>query len=362
MSFFKKKPPTDVVKTTVERRGDGTEVVTQQFELKGDPRPVRMDVVEALDAALGRLGANVLHAIDPSRILSFASGGPPVWSVGIVDVPGPHPYSLLLTYGFCHTVSPEDFRDGIAHEYSLAVPAGVPLSPWADALLRHQCRYVLTEGADIRVNDCIPLRGIPMTRIPFQPQHHANLPDSSLVGILATSDPVLGVVATPAGPIEVRRLVGIDAKELDRVETWSAAGFLEEMLRVDPRLLSPPQRRSLMDDPSFQAAVDRRAAAEGSDIDAAMFEIAWRQHADGLQIQLPSGQAAKRLLDALRGRVGFGRPLLAVSSSSPPIEFVPGEPSVHVGRALRLSGDLETGPIAALIAAVIAGASVLPLS
>jgi hypothetical protein len=41
---------------------------------------------------------------------------------------------------------------------------------------------------------------------------------------------------------------------------------------------------------------------------------------------------------------------------------LPGEPSVELaGRSLRLSGGLETGPIAALIAAVDAGVSVLPL-
>lgn len=364
LSFFKKNPPpTDAVKTTVEERADGTRVVETQFKLEGELRPVRSDVVEALDSALARLGGEVMHAMDPSRLLSFANGGPSVWSVGFVDVPGPRPYTLLLTYGFSHVLSPEGFREGIGHEYSLAVPAGVPLSPWADAFLRHQCRYILTQGADIRVNDCVPLRAAPITRIPFQPQHHAMMPDSNLVGVLAAPDPVLQTIDTPGGPIEVRRLVGIDHSELDRVETWSARGFLEEMTKVDPLLLSPPMRRSLMEDATFRVAVDHRAAVEGCEMDCAVFDLAWRQDDHGLEIELPSGRGAKRLLDALHGRIGFGRPLLAVSTRSSPVEFLPGPPAIEASeQGLRLCGDLRDGPIAGLIQAVRGGMTVMPIS
>jgi hypothetical protein len=357
MGLFKKtstKP--DAVKVTSETRGDGSQVVTTELALAGEPRPVRMDVVAALDARLGQLGGEVMHAMDPSRVLGFEAGGPPVWSVGIVAVPGPRPYSLLLTYGMSHVLSPEAFREGLGHEYSLAVPAGVPLSPWADALLRHQCRYVLTSGADIRVDDCVPFNGVPMSRIPFQPQHHAMMPDSSLVGIIATRDPVLGTIDTPAGPIEVRRLVGIDARELDRVETWSARGFVEEMARRDPLLVSPLLRPSLMADAAFRADVDRRAIAEGSEMDAAMFDIAWDADDGGVRVEVPCGAAAQRLLDGINGRIGHGRRLVAISRRSPPIELLPGAPGIEVlPRALRLVGDVRQGPIAAVVAAAHSG-------
>jgi len=345
------------MKRTTETRPDGSVVHTTEFTLKGEPRPVRDEVVTALDNTLGALGSEVLHAMDPTRLLSFENGGPPIWSVGLVTVAGPVPYTLLVTYGFSHVLSPEPMREGIAHEYSLAVPVGVPLSPWADAFLRHQCRYILTQGSDIRVNDCVPFNGIPMTKIPFQPEHHGRMPDSRLVGIVATADPVLGTVETPAGPIEVRRLVGVDQEELDRIETWSVPAFLEELRWRDHLLLSPPMRPSHMADPEFRAEVDRRAAEEGSDMDAAMFDIAWQEdERGGIRILVPHGQAAKRLVDGIRGRLGFGKALLAFSRRSAPIELLPGPPSVRLtSRSLQLHGDIGQGPIAMVLQAAQVG-------
>lgn len=323
-----------------------------------EPRPVRDDAVNALDAALEGLGGRVMHAIDPSRLVSYQDGGPPVWSVGMVDVPGNPPYTLLVTYGFSHVLSPESFREGIAHEYSLAVPEGFPLHPWADALLRHMCRHILYDRADIEVNHCVPFEGVPITRIPFEPQYHAELPNSTLVGVLAAPDPVLPVVATPAGDVEIRRLVGIDSLELDRAETWSFAGFLEEFTRVNPLLLSAPIRRSFMEDPAFRYAVNQRATTEGSNIDAALFDLRWAPAGRGAVVHLPKGGAAKRLLDALRGRVGFGRPLTALSPTSPAVDFQPGAPGMEVTEeALVLMGGLDAPLIARLVASLESGAA-----
>lgn len=345
----------DTIKQEVTNNPDGSQTVRTSFEVTAT-RPVRDDVVTAIDNALERLGGEVLHAMDPTRILPFSHGGPPVWSVGLVEVRGPTPYTLLVTYGFSEIVSPEPDREGIRHEYSLAVPAGVPLQPWADAFLRHQCRYVLTQGADIRVNDCIPLNGVPLTRIPFQPQHHEHLPDSTLVGVLCTDDPVLPRIETPHGTIEVRRLLGIDQAELDRVETWSVRGFLEELRRKDPLLLSPIARASWMTDGEFLAAVERRAAEEGSEIDSAMFDMAWSVSDRGLVIDLPQGRGAERLREAITNRVGFGRRLGAYSRTSPIIAFEPGRTGVEVLRdALVVGGDLDAPFVRALLAALDAG-------
>lgn len=363
-NLFKKSPPTDAVKSSVQDHADGSRTVRTEVTLRGEPRPVRDDVVTALDDALEGVGqgAQVMHAMDPSRLLSFENGGPPVWSVGMVEVPGPQPYTLLVTYGFSHVLSPEAFREGLRHEYSLAVPHGVPLSPWADAFLRHQCRYVLTQGADIRVNDCVPFRGVPMTRLPFQPAHHAMMPDSSLVGMLATVDPVLGRVPTPHGDIEVRRLVGIDARELDRVETWSAAGFLEALWKVDPLMRSPLMRPSWMDDERFRRTVDARFEAEGSHVDAALFDFALQ----GATVVLPGTPAGReRLANGLRGRVGFNRPLMAISArGAGQLVFDPSANGVSPGPrgALVVGGSLTHGPAARVFEAVNAGAPSVTLT
>lgn len=366
-NLFKKSPPTDAVKTSVQDHADGTRTVKTEVTLRGAPRPVRDDVVTELDDALGALGqgAQVMHAYDPSRLLGFEHGGPPIWSVGVVEVPGAQPYTLLVTYGFSHVLSPEGFREGLNHEYSFAVPLGTPLSPWADAFLRSQCRYVLTQGADIRVNDCVPFRGVPMTRIPFQPEHHAAMPDSTLVGLLATPDPVLPTVQTPHGDLEVRRLVCIDARELDRVETWSAKGFLEELRRVDPLLLSPLTRACWLDDARFRQTVEERFAKEGSDIDAALFDLSVTGDAGAVTVALPRTPASReRLQNALQGRVGFNRRLVAFSPGGAQLVFEPAAPGVSVGArgAVVVGGSLAAGPAARVFDALRSGAASVTLS
>ncbi len=217
------------------------------FPLAEAARPVRHEVLAALDDALARLGGRVMHAIDPARVLRSDAGGPPVWSVGMVRVPGPIPYTLLVTYGLSHLVSPESCREGLQHEHSLAMPAGVPLGPWADALLRYQCRHVLRAGSELHVGDCVPIAGLPLPRLP-----EGIFPGPPL-GALATTDPVLGSVPTPAGELEVRRLVCLDAGELARLEHLGVRGFLEELRSVDPLLLSPPARKTFLDEAALHA-------------------------------------------------------------------------------------------------------------
>jgi hypothetical protein len=215
--------------------------VTQTFTLKGEPRPVRDDVLGAMDAALGALGGELLHAIDPARIMSFTDGGPPVWSVGLVPVGGPRPYTLLLTYGFSHVFSPEPSREGIGHEFSLAVPQGCPVQPWGVALLRHLSRYVLSSGNDLLVGDVMPCHA-PITRIPFPPAHHAALPDTSVDSVVVVPDPVLPRITTPHGDIEVRRFVGIDTAELKRLGPMPAAERSAARAKVDPLFLTDISR------------------------------------------------------------------------------------------------------------------------
>ena len=150
----------------------------------------------------------------------------------------------------------------------------------------------------------------------------------------------------------MRRLVGVDQLELDRIETWSVPGFLEEVRWRDHLLLSRPMRPSYMADPEFVAEVDRRAREEGSDMDAAMFDVAWREDDRGIHVLIPNGAGAKRLVDGMRGRLGFGKSLLAFSRKSAPIELLPGSPAVRLtARSLQLQGDLTHGPIAMLFAA-----------
>src|SRR4051812_47071161 len=105
MGIFSRKPP------------EGAPYVPQ----------INEHAVAALDQALSSLGP-VAHIFSP--------GGQPIRSVGVVTTPG---YTLLVTYGFAELLAPEPMHDGLRHEYSIAIPQGEPVTPWADAFLRSQC-------------------------------------------------------------------------------------------------------------------------------------------------------------------------------------------------------------------------------
>jgi hypothetical protein len=322
-------------------------------------RPVNEQAAGAIERALGQLGP-VVHPDDPARSVSFAAGGPPVWSVGFVAVPGPRPYTLLVTYGLSYTVSPEPARSHVRYELSIAVPHDEPASPWADAFLRAQAHYLLVQHAELAVGECVPFRGVPITKLAFAPDYHATLPDTSLVGILVAQDPVIPMIRADAGDIEVRRLVGIDQLEIDRAVTWDPPAFLEEVRRLDPLLLTSPRRATYM--PQLAAAIEPRAERDGSTVEGVLLDLRWQQIQRTVRIELPQGPAAQRVLAALRGRIGHGRKLIGYSTLAPPITFSPGPAGMEISpTGLELAGELTTPPIAMVVDALVAGAPYVEL-
>lgn len=222
MGWFGKKKPETVTHT-------------QTFELKGPTRLVRDDVLTIMDDALATAsGTEVMHAIDPGRIITFADGGPPIWSVGVTEV---RDYTLFLTYGFSHILSPEPDREGIAYEFSIAIPKRCQSMPWAVALLRHLSRYQLGSGNELMVGDVMPCNA-PITCVPFPVEHHAAMPPTQLDSIVIVSDPVLGQIPTPHGTIEVRRIVGVPEAYLHEIGPQPPPQR-SAMLRVaNPQLLT----------------------------------------------------------------------------------------------------------------------------
>lgn len=325
------------------------------FSWKGPPavRQVNEQAATAFGAALARTGA-VTHADDPQRSVAFASGGSPVWSIAFVGVPGPRPYTLVVTFGLSYAISPESDRAGIGYELSLAIPHGEPVT-WADAFLRGYARYLLTQKAQLAVGECVPFRGVPITQVGIAPEQVAMAPATHLVGMLVARDPLLSNVSTPAGDVEIRRVVGVDQYEIDRAVTWDPAAFLELVRGVDPLLLTPLQRPSHM--PALAAAIEPRAQRDGSTVEGVMLDLAWQQGPYAVRILLPQGPAAQRALGALRGRIGFGRKLVAFSTQAPPITFTPGPAGIDVTpQGLELVGDLASPPISMIVEALAAGA------
>ncbi|HEY0255113.1 MAG TPA: hypothetical protein VGC41_26480, partial [Kofleriaceae bacterium] len=73
-------------------------------------------------------------------------------------------------------------------------------------------------------------------------------------------------------------------------------------------------------------------------------------------IDLPQGPGAWRALEALKGRVGHKRKLIAFSTVSAPILFVPGAPGMEVTEhGLELSGEMSSAPISLVVEALDRG-------
>jgi len=313
-----------------------------------------------LEQALGQYG-QVTHIVDPKRDIAFSSGGPAVWSIGFVTVPGPRPYTLVVTYGLSNAISPEAERAGVEYELSIAIPQGEPVTPWADAFLRAQASRILTQKLELKVGECLSFAGAPITKVAFPPEQAAAMPNTNLVGMLIAKDPAISSVRTQNGDIEVRRLVGIDQFEIDRAVTWDPAAFLELVRGIDPQLVTALQRASYM--PTLASAIEPRAQRDGSVVEGVLLDLAWQQGPQSVRVMLPQGPAAQRVQNALRGRIGFGRKLIAFSTIASPITFTPGPSGMDVTpNGLELVGDMQTPPISMVAEALAAGASYVDLA
>lgn len=75
-----------------------------------------------------------------------------------------------------------------------------------------------------------------------------------------------------------------------------------------------------------------------------------------MELALPDGRAARRLRDGIRGRVGFGRRLVAFSPASPPIAFDPARSGLEItDRALMIGGDVASRHVSAILRALDEG-------
>jgi hypothetical protein len=313
MSWFQSlfgRKPADPILPREQINEDGSMTQTFEFQLSGDTREIRDDVVSAIDEALSAHG-ELLHAIDPSRIMRFDAGGPPVWSVGMVTIEKPEPYWLWVTYGFSSLVTPVDYRAEYQHEYSIAIPRTSETPPvWPAALLRHLCRYVLNSRAELRVGDNMPCHA-PITFIPFQPEHHPMMPMTALDSLLVGVDPLVPAIDTPAGPLEVRRFFGLRPEELELVQRWSGSAFYEELLNAQPRVLTDVTRASLLEDADYRQTTEARAQKEGSSLGMLFVQGGWRPlDEDRLAVHFPGGAQARMIKQMVAARLPFDRSLL----------------------------------------------------
>lgn len=222
------------------KKSPETVTTTVTLDAQTSTRNIQSDAVTALDDALAQVAnnRNVMHAMDPRRILAFASGGPAAWSVAHVPLPGEQ--YLLVTYGLSRMIDAAPSQANIGYELSLRMKGHDPM--WATLLLRQCARYIMTSGKDLEVGHVIPFDG-PITRAALAPEHRDSMPTTPLEAVCLVADPDLRSVATARGPIEVRRLYGVHPCELQAMAPERSA--IPFAARTAPR------------DPTFTTILDR---------------------------------------------------------------------------------------------------------
>jgi len=307
-----------------------------EFELKGPPREILDQNVGFLDQSLAQAAGcpvdQVLHAIDPRRILKFEYGGPPVWSVAVAPV-GNDAY-LWVTYGLSSIIDP---AMPFGHEMSIevAVEPGAPVPQWPMFFLRSLARYQITSRRELKVGDVMPFP-VSITRAAMAPEHHQSMPDSSLRAIAVVADPRMQAV---------RRVVGLLEEEVEISKLWNVEGFVGAIGSTRTVL----DRRSHLDDAAFVRACRAGSEKEGSSTSAALVEgVRWARDTEGLLATIPRGPNHARTMAHIEARLKFGRSVLLHGSAmgeGTEVALVPNDDDIVRARILNPALVELAGPL-----------------
>ncbi|HEY0883153.1 MAG TPA: suppressor of fused domain protein [Archangium sp.] len=281
-----------------------TESVSFTISPGTEMRKVDDGGVEAIDSALARVGTGeLLHLMDPKRILGFSAGGPSVWSVALVPVGDD---VLYVTYGNSDRVDAS--REGVGFELSILVPARCS-GFWAGMLLRQLVRYMLMSKRELKVGDFMPFPSSLTQVTPgTDPQQ---FPPTEMNAVFLVPDPLLPRIDAPRGAIEVRRVVGIYADERVSMEPWSVLGFAGAMKQSVPRLETDLTRARLTGNAAFLRAMEEGSRREGSQFGfIAVNGVRWTADDEKCQVVLPGGAEALRIHRMVEARLRHGRNLL----------------------------------------------------
>jgi hypothetical protein len=284
------------------------------------PRKVDPESVLVLDDALtfaaGAPVGSVVHAMSssPHEVTSR------LWSVAFASGPGIH---LYVTCGLSGRIDLGDDRAPFTWELSIAARGDKPPA-WPIYLLRYLASYAVTTGRPLRVGDYLPLGGA-ISRRPLALPTRDMVPDTAMTLVGFTRDPELSTVATPRGDIEVRRVVGFHADEVELFEAWSSEGFLDAIGSDRAIDLS---RASLAAEPVARAAVEEGSKRDGSaygflDVPG----LRWSRDGGRYRIEFGSAHARRRAQRVISARLPFGRSVLAHDVAPYPQSDVGFEPS-----------------------------------
>lgn len=206
--------------------------------------------------------------------------------------------------------------------FSLAVnPYETEPPPRVAALLQSIAAYCERSGYALKLGDVLP-GGTLEERIEEDvewPDHPVHLSD-----FIVVPDPVLPSITIPSGTFEVCRLLGVTQDEVDLIESWNALSFAEEFQEGHPALVSDITRDSVLNGAFLRRCI-QRAGQEGCSVGQLHFSGGWTiDDEDCLQLHIPGGDEARRILNVLRGRLPFDRPLFLVGpEGSGSVAFVP---------------------------------------
>lgn len=273
---------------------------------------------DAIDEALASVFGPG-EALRYGTVVPYSLGGPdPLDAIGARVAAEPVEHWHLVTYGFSELYAKESddpATSGYGFEltFRLVREAGEAEPPrWALNFLQNLARYVFETGNAFGDGHHMDLNGpIALDR------------ETELRAIAFAPDPALGPCETPNGRVEFLQVVGITLDELEAVQAWDTARFLELLARRYPRLVTDLARPSLLADPAVQSAVADGMLRDGSSQGSACLgTLAWSATPDEATIRV-GAIAVPDLQRLLRGRLLHGRPF-ALYGAEQAVVFRPG--------------------------------------
>jgi suppressor of fused len=216
-----------------------------------------------------------------------------------------------VTYGFTELYDKEtEDEDVSGYGFELtfrlrALPGEETPPSWPLNLLQNLARYVFSSGNVFEAAHYMDLHGPIMAG-----------GDTAIRAIAFAHDPQLPrEITTPNGRAQFLQVIGVTLDELSTIKRWNAETFLQLAAEQLPGLVTDLDRPSLLDTPSFAAAVERGVQQDGSST-ALLFPsvLSWEETKE-LTVTL-GANAVRDVMAVLPARVPFGRELMIATRES----------------------------------------------